>query len=65
MASKVNIYNILNSLICRGRSDYDLFRSVGVNWHVPPILVMHNGAITGELRGDEATEEKIIKLASR
>lgn len=66
MASKVDIYNILNSLICRGAGvimiSSDLSELIGMCHR---ILVMHNGAITGELRGDEATEEKIIKLASR
>lgn len=65
MASKVDIYNILNSIICRGAGiimiSSDLSELIGMCHR---ILVMHNGAISGELRGEEATEEKIIKLAS-
>ncbi len=66
MASKVDIYNILNSIVCRGAGvimiSSDLSELIGMCHR---ILVMHNGAISGELRGEEATEEKIIKLASR
>lgn len=65
IASKVDIYNIMNSIICRGAGiiviSSDLSELIGMCHR---ILVMHNGAISGELRGEEATEETIIKLAS-
>lgn len=65
IASKVDIYNILNSIICRGAGiimiSSDLPELIGMCHR---ILVMQNGAISGELRGEEATEEKIIKMAS-
>ena len=65
IASKVDIYNIMNSIICRWAGiimiSSDLSELIGMSHR---ILVIHNGTIVRELSGEEATEEEIIKMAS-
>ncbi|MGE5581624.1 MAG: sugar ABC transporter ATP-binding protein [Bacillota bacterium] len=65
IASKVDIYNILNSIICGGSGvimiSSDLSELIGMCHRV---LVIFKGRIVGELKGAEVSEEKILKLAS-
>ena len=63
--SKVDIYNIMNAIICRWAgiimTSSDLSELIGMCHR---IIVIHEGRISGELKGEEATEEKLIRLAS-
>ena len=63
--SKVDIYNIMNAIIRRWAGiimiSSDLSELIGMCHR---IIVIHEGRISGELKGEEATEEKIIRLAS-
>ncbi|TCL69884.1 ribose transport system ATP-binding protein/rhamnose transport system ATP-binding protein [Hydrogenispora ethanolica] len=65
IASKVDLYNILNSFICGGSGviiiSSDLSELIGMCHRV---LVIYQGRIAGELEGNEISEEKILKLAS-
>lgn len=66
VAAKVEIYNLMNELKRRG------IGVVFVSSEMPEILgfadriiVMCDGRITGELSAEEATQEKILELATR
>jgi ABC-type sugar transport system ATPase subunit len=65
IASKVDFYNITNSLICAGSGvimiSSDLAELIGMCHR---ILVIHKGKIVGELSGKDMSEEKIFRLAS-
>jgi ABC-type sugar transport system ATPase subunit len=65
IAAKVDIYNILNSLICGGSGiimvSSDLSELIGMCHRV---LVMFNGRIMGEAKGADISEERILKMAS-
>jgi ribose transport system ATP-binding protein len=65
IASKVDLYNILNSLACGGSGvimiSSDFSELIGMCHR---ILVISKGGIAGELKGPEISEEKIFKLAS-
>jgi ribose transport system ATP-binding protein len=65
IASKVDIYNILNSIICGGSGiimiSSDLSELIGMCHRV---LIIFKGRIVGELKGTEISEEKILKMAS-
>jgi ribose transport system ATP-binding protein len=65
IASKVDIYNILNSIICGGSGvimiSSDLSELIGMCHRV---LVIFKGRIVGELKGAEVSEERILKMAS-
>jgi len=65
IASKVDIYNILNSIICGGSGiimiSSDLSELIGMCHRV---LIIFKGTIVGELKGTEISEEKILKMAS-
>jgi ABC-type sugar transport system, ATPase component len=65
IASKVDIYNILNSIICGGSGvimiSSDLSELIGMCHRV---LVIFKGRIAGELKGAEVSEEKILRMAS-
>lgn len=65
VGAKAEIYQILRELTKTGTS------IIMVSSDLPEVLsisdriyVMHNGKVTGELSGDEATEEYIMKYAS-
>lgn len=65
VGTKAEIYQILRDLTKKGTS------VIVVSSDLPEVLaisdriyVMHNGRITGELKGSEATEELIMKYAS-
>lgn len=65
VGAKVEVYNILNSLIKQGAS------VIMVSSELPEILgmsdriyVMHEGRITGEMNRHEATQENIMKVAT-
>jgi ribose transport system ATP-binding protein len=65
IASKVDVYNIINSLICGGSGvimiSSDLSELIGMCHR---ILVICKGAISGELTERDLCEEKILRLAS-
>lgn len=65
IASKVDIYNIINSLVCGGSGiimiSSDLSELIGMSHRV---LVICKGRLAGELKGPEISEEKILRLAS-
>ncbi len=65
IASKVDIYNIMNSIVCGGSGiimiSSDLSELIGMCHR---ILVIFKGRIVGELKGNEISEEIILKMAS-
>jgi ABC-type sugar transport system ATPase subunit len=65
VGAKAEIYSILRQLAKNGTSiiiiSSDLMEVLSIS---DRIYVMHNGTITGEINGDEATEESIMKYAS-
>jgi ribose transport system ATP-binding protein len=65
IASKVDVYNIMNSIICGGSGiimiSSDISELMGMCHRV---LVIFKGTVVGELKGTEITEEKILKMAS-
>jgi ribose transport system ATP-binding protein len=65
IAAKVDIYNIMNSIICGGSGiimiSSDLSELIGMCHRV---LVIFKGQIAGELRGAEISEERIFQMAS-
>lgn len=65
VAAKVEIYNIMNKLKQQGIGvlfvSSELPEVMGI---ADRIIVMCDGRITGELMSDEATQEKILKLAT-
>lgn len=64
VGSKYEIYSIINELVRSGVSivmiSSELPEVLGM---CDRILVMHHGAITGEFKNEEATQEKIMKCA--
>ena len=65
IASKVDIYNILNSISCGGSGvimiSSDLGELIGMCHRV---MVIFKGRIAGELKGTEISEERILQMAS-
>ena len=65
VGAKVEIYHIINALVDRGVGvimiSSDLPEVLGMS---DRILVMHEGRFTGELRREEATQEKIMYYAT-
>jgi ABC-type sugar transport system ATPase subunit len=65
IASKVDVYNIINSLVCGGAGviviSSDLSELIGMCHR---ILVISKGSISGELAERDICEEKILRLAS-
>jgi ribose transport system ATP-binding protein len=65
IASKVDVYNIINSLVCGGAGviviSSDLSELIGMCHR---ILVIYKGSISGELAERDISEEKILRLAS-
>jgi len=66
VGAKSEIYKLLNDLAAQGRA------IVVISSELPEvlllshrILVMCEGRITGEVRGDEATQESLMELATR
>lgn len=66
VGAKGEIYELLNQLIAQGKS------IIMISSELPEILrmshrviVMCEGVVTGELEGKEATQEKIMELATR
>ncbi len=66
MAAKAQIHQLMRELIQQGAS------IIMISSELPEILemsdriiVMHEGKITGELKRWEATEEKIIAMATK
>lgn len=66
VAAKVEIYNLMNELKREGIAvmfvSSELPEILGI---ADRIIVMCDGTITGELMNEEATQEKILKLATR
>lgn len=65
IAHKVDVYNLINSLVCGGAGviviSSDLSELIGMCHRV---LVIYKGAIVGELTEPDICEEKILRLAS-
>ncbi|HYH03888.1 MAG TPA: sugar ABC transporter ATP-binding protein [Bacillota bacterium] len=65
IASKVDLYNIINSLVCGGAGvimiSSDLSELIGMCHRV---LVICKGSIAGELSEPDIAEDKILRLAS-
>lgn len=65
IASKVDVYNIINSMICGGSGvvmiSSDLSELIGMCHRV---LVIYKGTCAGVLEGSDISEEKILRLAS-
>lgn len=65
IAAKVDLYNIVNSLVCGGAGvimiSSDLSELIGMCHRV---LVIYKGSISGELSDQEICEERILRLAS-
>jgi ribose transport system ATP-binding protein len=66
VGAKSEIYKLLNDLAAQGRA------IVVISSELPEvlllshrILVMCEGRITGEVRGDEATQERLMELATQ
>ena len=66
VGAKVEVYNLINKLVADGIGvimiSSDLPEVLGMS---DRIVVMHEGKVTGELLRNEATQEKIMKLATR
>lgn len=65
VGAKVEVYQLMNQLIQQGVG------IIMISSELPELLamsdriiVMHEGRITGELKGEEATQEDVLKLAS-
>ena len=65
VGAKVEVYQLMNQLISRGVG------IIMISSELPEllamsdrILVMHEGRITGELSHEEASQEKVLRLAS-
>lgn len=65
VGAKVEVYQLMNKLIKKGVG------IIMISSELPELLamsdriiVMHEGRITGEICGEEATQEKVLKLAS-
>jgi ribose transport system ATP-binding protein len=65
VGAKTEIYQLMNALAARGAAiimiSSELPEVLGMS---DRILVMHEGRIAGELRREEATQEKIMHLAT-
>ncbi|MGI6085145.1 MAG: ATP-binding cassette domain-containing protein [Acetivibrionales bacterium] len=65
VGAKYEIYTIMNRLVAEGMSiimiSSDLLEVIGMS---DRIYVMAEGRITGELKAEEATEEKIMEVAT-
>jgi ribose transport system ATP-binding protein len=65
VGAKTEIYNLMNRLAEKGVAiimiSSELPEILGMSDRV---LVMHEGRITGEFRGDEATQEAILASAT-
>lgn len=65
VGSKVEIYELMNELAAQGRAmimiSSELPELLGMS---DRILVMHEGRVAGELSRDEATQERVMRLAT-
>ncbi len=65
VGAKQEIYELINKLVAKGKGilfiSSDMPELLGMS---DRIIVMHEGRITGELTKEEATQEKVLKLAS-
>lgn len=65
VGAKHEIYTLMNEMVSEGMSiimiSSELLEVIGMS---DRIYVMHEGRITGELSGDEATEQGIMRLAT-
>jgi len=65
VGSKAEIYDLIRRLAERGKAILLVSSELDEILHLADrILVMHRGRITGELRREEATEERIMQLAT-
>ncbi|MCL4396667.1 MAG: sugar ABC transporter ATP-binding protein [Chloroflexi bacterium] len=65
VGAKVEIYRLMRALAADGKAvimvSSDLLEVIGMS---DRIIVMHNGSIAAEMRGDVATEEEIMRAAT-
>lgn len=65
VGAKQEIYKLINGLAAEGKGvlliSSDMPELIGMS---DRIIVMHEGSITGEINKEEATQEKVLKLAS-
>ena len=65
VGSKAEIYNLIRQLAARGAAILLVSSELEEILHLADrILVMHRGRLVGELRREEATEERIMQLAT-
>ncbi|MBH1941728.1 sugar ABC transporter ATP-binding protein [Mobilitalea sibirica] len=66
VGAKFEIYTIMNKLVEQGMSiimiSSELLEILGMS---DRIYIMSEGSITGELKGEEATEQKVMAMATR
>jgi ribose transport system ATP-binding protein len=66
VGAKSEIYKLLNDLAAQGRAIVVISSELPEVLHLSHrVLVMCEGRITGEVRGDEATQEQLMALATR
>ena len=66
MGAKAEIYRLLNELAAEGKAIVIISSELPEILRVSHrVLVMCEGRITGELAGREASQEKIMQLATR
>jgi ribose transport system ATP-binding protein len=65
VGAKAEIYNLINELVAKGAGvlmiSSELPEVLGMS---DRILVMHQGRLAGELKAEEATQEKVMQLAT-
>ena len=63
VGAKIEIYNLMNELTSQGKAiimiSSEMPEIIGMS---DRIIIMHDGAIVGELTAQEATQEKILGL---
>lgn len=65
VGSKAEVYDLIRRLAARGAAILLVSSELEEIFHLADrILVMHRGRIVGELRREEATEERIMRLAT-
>jgi ABC-type sugar transport system ATPase subunit len=66
VGAKAEIYEIMNDLVKQGVSIIMISSELPELLNISDrIIVMREGTVTGELSGDEMTEEGVMRLATR
>lgn len=65
MGAKTEIYKMIEELACEGKGiiiiSSEMPELIGLSHRM---IVLHEGEMTGELKGEEMTQENIMTLAS-